>query len=135
MNKFKELNIEWKDKVEEINDSNLNEDIKNKALLNLGCNYSLTVSKDSLVKQSKRVKNAISTLYSNIRIYTVNDTEASVQDDHKDKSSFYDFLRNMGLWIINDKTLSTITISFSRFIPSYNDENYKNDIVDIYCVR
>ena len=41
----------------------------------------------------------------------------------------------MGLWIINDKTLSTITISFSRFIPSYNDENYKNDIVDIYCVR
>ena len=134
-NKLKELNIEWKDKVEEINSSGLNKDIKNKALLNLGCNYSLPVSKDSLVKQSERVKNAISTLYSNIRIYTVNDTEASVQDDHKDKSSFYDFLRSMGLWIINDKTLSTITISFSRFIPSYNDDNYKNDIVDIYCVR
>lgn len=133
--KLKALNNEWKDKVEEINDSNLNKDIKNKTLLNLGCNYSLPISKDSLVKQSERVKNAISSLYSNIRIYTVNDTEASVQDDHKDKSSFYDFLRNMGLWIINDKTLSTITISFSRFIPSYNDENYKNDIVDIYCVR
>ena len=134
-NKLKVLNIEWKDKVEEINDSNLNKDIKNKALLNLGCNYSLPISNDSLVKQSERVKNAISSMYTNIRIYTVNDTEASVQDDHKDKSSFYDFLRNMGLWIINDKTLSTITISFSRFIPSYNDENYKNDIVDIYCVR
>ena len=134
-NKFKKLNTEWKDKVEEINDSNLTKDIKNKALLNLGCNYSLPISNDSLVKQSERVKNAISSMYTNIRIYTVNDTEASVQDDHKDKSSFYDFLRNMGLWIINDKTLSTITISFSRFIPSYNDENYKNDIVDIYCVR
>ena len=134
-NKLKELNIEWKDKVEEINDSNLNKDIKNKALLNLGCNYSLPISNDSLVKQSERVKNAISSMYTNIRIYTVNDTEASVQDDHKDKSFFYDFLRSMGLWIINDKTLSTITISFSRFIPSYNDENYKNDIVDIYCVR
>lgn len=134
-NKLKVLNIEWKDKVEEINDSNLSKDIKNKALLNLGCNYSLPISNDSLVKQSERAKNAISSLYSNIRIYTVNDTEASVQDDHKDKSSFYDFLRSMGLWIINDKTLSTITISFSRFIPSYNDENYKNDIVDIYCVR
>ena len=133
--KLKVLNIEWKDKVEEINDSNLDKDIKNKTLLNLGCNYFLPVSKDSLVKQSERVKNAISSLYNNIRIYTVNDTEASVQDDHKDKSCFYDFLRNMGLWIINDKTLSTITISFSRFIPSYNDENYKNDIVDIYCVR
>ena len=133
--KLKALNNEWEDKVKEINDSNLDKDIKNKTLLNLGCNYSLPVSKDSLVKQSERVKNAISSLYSNIRIYTVNDTEASVQDDHKDKSSFYDFLRNMGLWIINDKTLSTITISFSRFIPSYNDENYKNDIVDIYCVR
>ena len=129
------MNNEWEDKVEEINDSNLDKDIKNKTLLNLGCNYSLPISKDSLVKQSERVKNAISSLYSNIRIYTVNDTEASVQDDHKDKSSFYGFLRNMGLWIINDKTLSTITISFSRFIPSYNDENYKNDIVDIYCVR
>ena len=133
--KLKSLNNEWEDKVEEINDSNLDKDIKNKTLLNLGCNYFLPISKDSLVKQSERVKNAISSLYSNIRIYTVNDTEASVQDDHKDKSSFYDFLRNMGLWIINDKTLSTITISFSRFIPSYNDENYKNDIVDIYCVR
>lgn len=134
-NKLKELNIEWKDKVEEINSSDLNKDIKNKALLNLGCNYSLPISNDSLVKQSERVKNAISSLYSNIRIYTVNDTEVSIPDDHKDKSSFYDFLRSMGLWIINDKTLSTITISFSRFIPSYNDENYKNDIVDIYCVR
>ena len=133
--KLKALNNEWEDKVEEINDSNLDKDIKNKTLLNLGCNYFLPISKDSLVKQSERVKNAISSLYSNIRIYTVNDTEASVQDDHKDKSSFYDFLRSMGLWIINDKTLSTITISFSRFIPSYNDENYKNDIVDIYCVR
>lgn len=133
--KLKALNNEWEDKVEEINSSGLSKDIRNKALLNLGCNYSLPVSKDSLVKQSERVKNAISSLYSNIRIYTVNDTEASVQDDHKDKSSFYDFLRSMGLWIINDKTLSTITISFSRFIPSYNDENYKNDIVDIYCVR
>lgn len=133
--KLKSLNNEWEDKVEEINDSNLDKDIKNKTLLNLGCNYFLPISKDSLVKQSERVKNAISSLYSNIRIYTVNDTEASVQDDHKDKSSFYDFLRSMGLWIINDKTLSTITISFSRFIPSYNDENYKNDIVDIYCVR
>ena len=134
-NKLKELNIEWKDKVEEINSSGLNKDIRNKALLNLGCNYSLPVSKDSLVKQSERVKNAISSMYDNIRIYTVNDTEESIEDDHKDKSSFYDFLRSMGLWIINDKTLSTITISFSRFIPSYNDENYKNDIVDIYCVR
>ena len=133
--KLKELNNEWEDKVEEINDSNLDKDIKNKTLLNLGCNYFLPISKDSLVKRSERVKNAISTLYSNIRIYTVNDTETSVQDDHKDKSSFYDFLRNMGVWIINDKTLSTITISFSRFIPSYNDENYKNDKVDIYCVR
>lgn len=133
--KLKALNNEWEDKVEEINDSNLDKDIKNKTLLNLGCNYFLPISKDSLAKQSERVKNAISSLYSNIRIYTVNDTEASAQDDHKDKSSFYDFLRNMGLWIINDKTLSTITISFSRFIPSYNDENYKNDIVDIYCVR
>lgn len=134
-NKFKALSNQWKDKVEEINDSNLNEDIKNKALLNLGCNYSLPISNYSLVKQSERVKNAISSMYTNIRIYTVNDTETSVQDDHKDKSSFYDFLRNMGVWIINDKTLSTITISFSRFIPSYNDENYKNDKVDIYCVR
>lgn len=133
--KLKALNNEWEDKVEEVNDSNLDKDIKNKTLLNLGCNYFLPISKDSLVKQSERVKNAISSLYSNIRIYTVNDTDASVQDDHKDKSSFYDFLRSMGLWIINDKTLSTITISFSRFIPSYNDENYKNDIVDIYCVR
>ena len=133
--KLKALNNEWEDKVEEINDSNLDKDIKNKTLLNLGCNYFLPISKDSLVKQSERVKNAISSLYSNIRIYTVNDTEASVQDDHKDKSSFYVFLRSMGLWIVNDKTLSTITISFSRFIPSYNDENYKNDIVDIYCVR
>lgn len=133
--KLKELNNDLEDKVKEINDSNLDKDIKNKTLLNLGCNYFLPISKDSLAKQSERVKNAISSLYSNIRIYTVNDTEASVQDDHKDKSSFYDFLRSMGLWIINDKTLSTITISFSRFIPSYNDENYKNDIVDIYCVR
>lgn len=133
--KLKELNNEWEDKVEEINDSNLDKDIKNKTLLNLGCNYFLPISKNSLAKQSERVKNAISSLYSNIRIYTVNDIEASVQDDHKDKSSFYDFLRSMGLWIINDKTLSTITISFSRFIPSYNDENYKNDIVDIYCVK
>lgn len=133
--KLKALNNDWEDKVKEINDSNLDKDIKNKTLLNLGCNYFLPISKDSLVKQSERVKNAISSLYSNIRIYTVNDTEASVQDDNKDKSSFYDFLRSMGLWIVNDKTLSTITISFSRFIPSYNDENYKNDIVDIYCVR
>ena len=79
--KLKVLNTEWKDKIEKINDSNLTKDIKNKALLNLGCNYSLPISNDSLVKQSERVKNAISSMYANIRIYTVNDTEESIEDN------------------------------------------------------
>ena len=134
-NKLKELNIEWKDKVEEINDSNLNKDIKNKALLNLGCNYSLPISNDSLVKQSERVKNAISSMYANIRIYTVNDTEESIEDNRRyEDELFNDFVTSMGLWIVDNKSFNRITVSFYRTIPYYGANDMDNT-VDIYCAR
>ena len=134
-NKLKVLNTEWKDKVEEINDSNLSKDNKNKALLNLGCNYSLPISSDSLVKQSERVKNAISSLYSNIRIYTVNDTEESIEDNRRyEDERFNDFVTSMGLWIVDNKSFNRITVSFYRTIPYYGANDMDNT-VDIYCAR
>ena len=133
--KLKVLNTEWKDKIEKINDSNLTKDIKNKALLNLGCNYSLPISNDSLVKQSERVKNAISSMYANIRIYTVNDTEESIEDNRRyEDECFNDFVANMGLWIVDNKSLSRIDMSFYRTIPYYDAIN-RDDTVDIYCAR
>lgn len=133
--KLKVLNNEWKNKVEEINSSGLNKDIKNKALLNLGCNYSLPISNYSLVKQSERVKNAISSMYTNIRIYTVNDTEESIEDNRRyEDERFNDFVTSMGLWIVDNKSFNRITVSFYRTIPYYGANDMDNT-VDIYCAR
>lgn len=134
--KLRSLNMQWKDKIEEIADSDLNKDIKKKALLNLGCNYALPVSKENLDNLGNRVKNSISDIYKNIRIYTVNDIGESVVNNYTyDKSFYYDFIRKFNLWIIVNKSTDKIVFSFDKSVPLYTDGINNKDQVIIYCGR
>lgn len=134
-NKLKSLNTEWKNKIEEINNSNLDNEVKDKALLNLGCNPYLPKTDNDINNQSERIKSIISDIFNNIRIYTVCDTNSSINKYNKDKTFYNDFLHTLNLWIIHNLTRETISIHFDNHVPNNGEAFGINDLVDIYCTK
>lgn len=132
---LKSLNEEWKEAINRISNSNdMGIEAKKKELLNLGCNYALPV--ETLDKQGERVKNAISSIFKNIRVYTANDIgDSKVVHYTYDKSFYYNFIEKINLWIIVNKYSGRIDIAFNKSVPLYTDGIDDRDTVVIYCTR
>lgn len=133
--KVRELNTQWKDKIKEIDSSDINKNVRNKALLNLGCNPFLPKTNEAIFYQDKRVKEIISNIFNNIRIYTVCDTNSSINKFNKDKTFYNDFIRSLNFWIIHNLTRNTVSITFDNHIPNAGEAFNINDTVNIYCSR
>lgn len=135
-NKVKALNNQWKDKIEEIdNNTDLDKDTKDKILINLGCNPSLPKSNNDIINQGDRVHSIISNIYNNIRVYTVCDTNSSINKYNIDKTFYNDFIRSINFWIIHNLTKESITVTFDNHIPNAGEAFNINDTVEIYCSR